>query len=81
MINYHESITQMYNGNVVQFIGTVNGNIFTDDGAKFCMQRGVVFDYPSLTIQGLQVYDPDFRYKLTGETVDTSIWPKQIANK
>jgi hypothetical protein len=76
MIDYLTAISEMYQGKVVQYVGTVNGNIFIEDGAKMCMIRGVVFDYPVQKVARVPLYDPDFRYRLTGETVDTTIWPK-----
>ena len=79
MITWHEAINEMYVGNVVRYIGTVNGNVMTDNGASFCMCRGVLFRYrdgrPEYRSDGAMVYDPDFRYELTGETVDTRAWP------
>ena len=73
-MNYHEAVDEMYKGNVVQYSGTINGNIWSENGAKFCMLRGVIFRYPSRTDPGAIVYDPDFRFKLTGEIVDTRSW-------
>ena len=31
-IDYHEAIVQMRKGHVVKYIGTVNGNVWTDRG-------------------------------------------------
>jgi hypothetical protein len=43
------------------------------------MQRGVVFEYNPHRIEyrtcGNMVFDPDYRYELTGETVDPRGWP------
>lgn len=82
MIDYHEAIRQMHLGNVVKYIGTVNGNVMTDKGSSFCMCRGVVFAYQKGIIQwdriGQMVYDPDFRYELTGETVDPRAWKTRV---
>jgi len=79
MIDYHEAIREMHQGRVVKYVGTVNGNVMTDRGASFCMCRGVLFRYrdglPEYRSDGAMVYDPDFRYELTGETVDTRAWP------
>ena len=79
MIDYHEAIREMYNGNVVKYIGTINGFVWTDNGLSWCMQRGVVFVYKDGEVvpksSGNMVYDPDFRYELTGETVDPRGWP------
>ena len=81
MIDYHEAIREMHKGNVVRYIGTVNGNVFTKKGGSFCICRGCVFLYKNGRIfdsagkGGNIVYDPDFRYELTGETVDTRYWP------
>ncbi len=81
MFDYHEAIRQMHLGIVVRYIGTVNGNIFTDKGKSFCMQRGVIFEYNPDKIDyrtaGHMVYDPDFRYELTKETVDPRGWPNR----
>ena len=78
-MNYHQAIDEMYRGHVVQYIGTVNGDVWTDKGACFCMCRGVIFEYrdgnAAYRTDGRMVYDPDFRYELTGETVDTRYWP------
>lgn len=82
-MNYHQAIDEMYKGHVVQYIGTVNGNVYTDKGACFCMCRGVVFRYdnePVYRSDGAMVYDPDFRYKLTDQTVDPRYWPKKPDN-
>ena len=79
MLTWHEAIKEMYVGNVVRYIGTVNGNVMTTRGASFCMCRGVLFRFrdgrPEYRSDGAMVYDPDFRYELTGETVDTRAWP------
>ena len=79
MIDYHEAIRQMSQGKVVKYLGTVNGDVYTDKGISFCMQRGVIFVYNPERISyktcGYMVYDPDFRYELTGETVDPRGWP------
>lgn len=80
MIDYHDAIREMARGNVVQYIGTANGDVWTDRGWSFCMQRGVVFVYKDRVIpksSGNMVYDPDFRYKLTGEVVDPRGWPNK----
>ena len=81
LIDYHEAIEEMYQGRVVRFLGTVNGNVWTDRGGKFCMCRGIIFSYDNEPIPGTHgsiVYDPDFRYELTGETVDTRWWPNTL---
>ena len=79
MIDFHEAIREMHKGNVVKYIGTVNGNVMSDKGWSFCMCRGVIFRYrdglPVYRSDGAMVYDPDFRYEPTGETVDTRYWP------
>lgn len=40
---------------------------------------GIVFAYENGNVvpnsEGSMVYDPDFLYALTGETVDTNAWP------
>lgn len=80
MINYHEAIKAMHAGQVVKYIGTVNGNVFTDKGISFCMCRGVVFEYrngkPLRGSAGAIVYDPDFRYVITTDVNDTRYWPQ-----
>jgi hypothetical protein len=88
MIDYHEAVRQMHLGHVVKYMGTVNGNVFTDNGASFCMCRGCIFLYDDeikWNKLGYMVYDPDFRYELTGETVDTRAWKpekkKEIKSK
>ena len=79
MIDYATALQEMHKGNVVQYIGTVNGPVW-NRGNKFCMQRGVIFVYNPDRIDyktcGHMVYDPDFRYELTGETVDPRGWPE-----
>ena len=80
MFDYHEAIKEMHQGKVVKYIGTVNGNVMTTKGHSFCMCRGVIFEYrdghAAYKTEGRMVYDPDFRYELTGETVDTRYWPQ-----
>ena len=79
MIDYHEAVKQMHQGKVVKYIGTVNGNVMTDKGWSWCMQRGVIFVHKDGKVvpksSGNMVYDPYFRYELTGETVDPRGWP------
>lgn len=79
MIDYHEAIKLMSTGQIVRYIGTVNGPVWRK-GASFCMCRGVTFRYrdgrPEYKSDGAMVYDPDFRYELTGETVDPRYWPQ-----
>ena len=81
MIDYHEAVREMHKGNVVKYVGTVNGNVMTDKGWSFCMQRGAIFVYKDGNVvpksSGNMVYDPDFRYELTGETVDPRGWPNK----
>lgn len=80
MIDYHEAIREMHKGNVVKYVGTANGNVWTNKGLSFCMQRGVVFLFNGQVVpksSGNMVYDPDFRYELTGETVDPRGWPNK----
>ena len=43
MIDYHEALKEMHLGRVVKYVGTVNGNVMTDNGASFCMCRGCIF--------------------------------------
>jgi hypothetical protein len=77
MIDYHEAVRQMHLGNVVKYVGTVNGNVWTDRGASFCMCRACIFLYDQgvkWNRIGHMLYDPDFRYELTGEKVDTRAW-------
>ena len=33
MIDYHEAIREMHKGRVVKYLGTVNGNVWSDNGA------------------------------------------------
>lgn len=79
MMDYHEAVRQMSQGKVVKYLGTVNGDVYTDKGISFCMQRGAIFVYNPERISyktcGYMVYDPDFRYELTGEMVDPRGWP------
>jgi hypothetical protein len=81
LLNYHQAIELMHKGHVVKYMGTVNGNVWTEKGACFCMCRGVVFRYrdgePEYRSDGAMVYDPDFRYKMTDQTVDPRYWPKK----
>lgn len=85
-MNYCEALQEMHKGNVVKYIGTVNGSIWTDNGASFCMCRGCIFLFDGGIIKwnklGYMVYDPDFRYEQTGETVDPRAWkPENRSNK
>lgn len=77
-MNHFEALVEMHKGNVVRYIGTENGPVWKK-GASFCMCRGVTFRYrdgrPEYRSDGAMVYDPDFRYELTGETVDPRDWP------
>jgi hypothetical protein len=77
-LDYHDAVKAMHNGNVVQYTGTVNGNVFNTRKFKFCMLRGVILDFvdgePVPKSYGTMVYDPDFRYKLAEENVDTKKW-------
>jgi len=72
--DYHDAVKAMYKGNVVQYIGTVNGNVFSTRKPKFCMLRGIILDFvdgvPVPKSYGTMVYDPDFRYKLAEENID-----------
>jgi hypothetical protein len=81
MIDYHDAIREMHKGNVVQYIGTVNGNVWKK-GCSFCMCRAVIFQYHKGEVQwdrlGTMLYDPDFRYELTGETVDVRAWKSRV---
>ncbi len=77
-MNHLEALVEMHKGNVVRYIGTENGPVWKK-GASFCMCRGVTFRYrdgrPEYRSDGAMVYDPDFRYELTLETVDPRYWP------
>jgi hypothetical protein len=76
-LNYAEALREMHKGNVVKYVGTVNGHITPSKESKFCMCRGCVFLYAggiNWDKIGCMVYDPDFRYMLTGEVVDTNDW-------
>lgn len=79
-MNYFEAITEMHKGNVVRYIGTANGPVW-NKGKSWCMQRGIIFEYNPEYINyktcGNMVYDPDFRYELTGEIVDPRGWPNR----
>lgn len=80
MIDYYEALKEMHKGNVVKYVGTVNGNVFTNDGWSFCMQRGAIFVYNGRVVPkscGNMIYDPDFRYELTGEVIDPRGWPNK----
>ena len=35
MIDYYEALREMHRGNVVKYVGTVNGNVKSDNGASF----------------------------------------------
>jgi hypothetical protein len=80
-MDWHGAVRQMHLGNVVQYVGTQNGPVWTDRGLCYCMQRGVIFQYKVGEIPyksaGGMVYDPHFRYELTGETVDPRGWPNR----
>ena len=84
MIDYYEALREMHRGNVVKYVGTVNGNVMSDNGASFCMCRGCIFLFDNEQIKwnklGRMVYDPDFRYVLTGETVDPRAWKPERNN-
>lgn len=78
MIDYSEALREMHKGNIVKYVGTVNGNVWSNIGGSFCMCRGCIFLVVDGVIKwnklGYMVYDPDFRYVLTGETVDPRAW-------
>ena len=84
MKNYFEALEAMHEGKVVQYVGTKNGNVYTNDGAKFCMHRGCIFEYRNGVAvpdtQGVMVYDPDFVYEITCETVDNTKWIYKARN-
>jgi len=67
-LTYIEAIEAMYDGNEIQYIGTVNGVVYSDSVSCFRMYRGIVV--PEM------VYDPDFRYKCTGNKHITRLWYK-----
>lgn len=81
MVDFHEAVKMMHTGRVVQYFGTVNGDVYTKRGMSFCMCRGVIFTYNDEGVQwnmmGHMVYDPDFRYIETGETVDPRGWQQK----
>lgn len=80
MIDYHQAIKEMHKGHVVQYIGTVNGPVWSDRGAMFCMCRGCIFLFDKeikWNKMGYMVYDPDYRYKITDLTVDTRAWKQE----
>ena len=77
MMTYSEALQEMHRGNVVRYIGTLNGPVWSKNGAEFCMCRGCIFLYDNeirWNKLGYMVYDPDFRYELTGVTVDPRAW-------
>ena len=77
-LDYHDAVRAMHQGNIVQYIGTVIGDLFIKNGSKFCMLRGVIFEYvdgsPVAKTHGNMLYCTGFRYKLTGETIDPRNW-------
>ena len=79
MFDFHEAIRRMHGGAVIQYFGTVNGDVYHPRGAVYCMQRGVVFRYRNGAVDpessGDMVYDPDFRYIDTLERVEPRGWP------
>ena len=81
MLDFHEAIRRMHEGAVVQYFGTVNGDVYTPRGIVYCMQRGVVFlwrDGKAVAKSwGSMVYDPDFRYIDTYHRVDPRGWPEE----
>lgn len=36
MFDFHEAIKAMHQGKVVKYVGTVNGNVWTENGGAFC---------------------------------------------
>lgn len=69
----------MAEGHVVEYIGCAGVPVNPDNKTKFAMFRGVIFSLSkdgSWTTPSI-VYDPYFRYRLTGETVNTKEWPIQ----
>lgn len=84
MMNYAEALQEMHRGNVVRYIGTVNGPVWSTNGAEFCMCRGCIFLFDKeikWNKLGYMVYDPDFRYELTGEKVDPRAWKPEKKRK
>ena len=85
MIDYNQALVQMHQGNVVKYVGTVNGNVMSNNGASFCMCRGCIFLFDRGEIKwnklGYMVYDPDFCYELTGEKVDPRAWKPEKKRK
>lgn len=81
MFDFHEAIRRMHQGAVIQYFGTVNGDVYHPRGAVFCMQRGVVFRYRNGAAVpeswGDMVYDPDFRYIDTLQRVEPRGWPQE----
>ena len=76
-LDYHDAVREMHKGNVVKYIGTINGNVWTDRGGSFCMCRGCIFLFDGgikWNKLGPMIYDPGFRYELTGQAVDTRAW-------
>jgi hypothetical protein len=81
LFDYHEALKQMHEGKVVEYVGTVNGNVNGSHRTKFCMLRGCIFLFESgqgaVNTKKQMVYDPNFRYQLTGETISTNSWVYQ----
>lgn len=76
MMDWFDAVEAMYKGNVVQYVGTTNGNVWTSTGGQFCMLRGVIFSFPNPTLEnaGAMVFDPQFRYAMTTHKVNTQDW-------
>ena len=78
-LDYHAAIRSMHEGNVVKYIGyngATKGFIPADTETEWEMRRGVTFRRKGkeLFMEPL-VYDLDYRFKNTGETVDVHEWP------
>ena len=78
-LDYHDAIRTMHEGNVVKYIGyngSTKGFIPADIKTEWEMRRGVTFRRTGNTlIMEPLVYNLDYRFKNTGETVDVHEWP------
>ena len=74
MIDFHEAVKQMHAGKIVQFEGKIK--------TQFAMFRGAFFSKEGFDwVHTHMLYDPGFRYSLTGETINPKDWPPIYADK
>jgi hypothetical protein len=75
LLTYEQALQKMNQGYVVKYMGSIDcpSNIQTE----FAMFRGVIFKKKDGVWMnpGCTVYDEQFRYSLTGETIDRTNWP------